>query len=103
LIPYPILSVPKIFIYTSIRLIYKCISDLATKGESLNEITLVEELKKRNALDEVDGAIGIIELMDKVASPLQAPSLVKVVREKSDLRKLIRSLRVGLEKGRTRI
>jgi replicative DNA helicase len=92
------LSAEDFYLYKH-QLIYKSISELATKGESLNEITLVEELKKRNALDEVDGATGIIELMDKVASPLQAPSLVKVVKEKSDLRKLIRSLRVGLEKA----
>ena len=86
------LSADDFYLYKH-QLIFKCISELATKGESLNEITLVEELKKRNALDEVDGAVGIIDLMDKKASPLQAPSLVKVVREKSDLRKLIRSLR----------
>ena len=92
------LSAEDFYLYKH-QLIYKSISELATNGESLNEITLVEELKKRNALDEVDGATGIIELMDKVASPLQAPSLVKVVKEKSDLRKLIRSLRIGLEKA----
>ena len=92
------LSADDFYLYKH-QLIFKCISELATKGESLNEITLVEELKKRNALDEVDGAVGIIDLMDKKASPLQAPSLVKVVREKSDLRKLIRSLRVNLEKA----
>ena len=92
------LSADDFYLYKH-QLIFKCISELATKGESLNEITLVEELKKRNALDEVDGAVGIIDLMDKKASPLQAPSLVKVVREKSDLRKLIRSLRINLEKA----
>lgn len=92
------LSAEDFYLYKH-QIIFKCISEIATKGENLNEITLVEELKKRNALDEVDGATGIIDLMDKVASPLQAPSLVKVVKEKSDLRKLIRSLRLGLEKA----
>tara|TARA_R100001509_G_scaffold41792_1_gene22452 strand:- start:557 stop:1900 length:1344 start_codon:yes stop_codon:yes gene_type:complete len=92
------LSAEDFYLYKH-QVIFKCISDIATRGESLNEITLVEELKKRNALDEVDGASGIIYLMDKVASPLQAPSLVKIVREKSDLRKLIRSLRINLEKA----
>ena len=92
------LSAEDFYLYKH-QVIFKCISDIATRGDSLNEITLVEELKKRNALDEVDGASGIIYLMDKVASPLQAPSLVKIVREKSDLRKLIRSLRTNLEKA----
>ena len=92
------LSAEDFYLYKH-QVIFKCISDIATRGDSLNEITLVEELKKRNALDEVDGASGIIHLMDKVASSLQAPSLVKIVREKSDLRKLIRSLRVNLEKA----
>ncbi len=92
------LSAEDFYLYKH-QVIFKCISDIATRGDSLNEITLVEELKKRNALDEVDGASGIIYLMDKVASPLQAPSLVKIVREKSDLRKLIRSLRINLEKA----
>ena len=92
------LSAEDFYLYKH-QIIFKCISEIATKGESLSEITLVEELKKCNALDEVDGVAGVLHLSDKATSTLQSQSLVKVVKEKSDLRKLIRSLKLGLEQA----
>lgn len=90
---------PEDFYLYKHQVIFKCFSQIAINGESINEITLIEELKKINALDEVDGAYGVVHLMDQEVSPLQSLSSVKVVKEKANLRKLIRSLRLGLEKA----
>ena len=90
---------PEDFYLYKHQVIFKCFSQIAITGESINEITLIEELKKINALDEVDGAMGVVHLMDQIVSPLQSLSSVKVVKEKANLRKLIRSLKLGLEKA----
>lgn len=79
------------------QLIYKSIASIALNGQELSEITLIEELKKKSELDEVGSALDIVELMDKAASPLQSLSLVNIIKEKSNLRRLIRTCKVALE------
>jgi len=90
------LSAEDFYLYKH-RLIYKSISALATRGEDVNEITLIEELKKSSALDEVDGMSGIISVMDNAASALQCQSLVQVVKDKANLRLLRRSFKLALQ------
>ena len=86
------------FYLFSHKQIFKSVSSLAQKGQPLSEISLVEELKRSSALDDV-GMDTLIALMERTISPLQAISAVKIVKEKSELRKMIRAFRVALEKA----
>ena len=90
------LSAEDFYLYKH-RLIYKSISALATRGDDVNEITLIEELKKSSALDEVDGMSGIMTVIDNAASALQCQSLVQVVKDKANLRLLRRSFKLAIQ------
>ena len=81
------------------NLTFKCIASLAQRGLPLSEITLVEELKSSSAFDEVGGMDLVVTLLDKSTSPLEAQNLVNIVKDKSNLRRMIRAFRIGLEQA----
>ena len=84
------------------QLIFKSVSSLAIRGDSLTEISLVEELKKSSALEEV-GTDGIARLMEILPTPLMGMSSAKIVAEKSHLRQMMRTFRLGLEKAQEEV
>ncbi len=79
------------------QLIFSAISTIAQKGKPLSEISLVEELKESSTLDEVGGVVDLLHIMERSTSPLAALESVNVVKEKSNLRKLIRTCKTALE------
>ncbi len=81
------------------NLVFQSVSSLAKKGEPLNEISLVEELKRSSTFDDVDGMTMITTLMEKHTSTLDANNCANVVKEKSNLRKMIKTFKVALEKA----
>ena len=81
------------------NLTFKCIASLAQRGLPLSEISLVEELKSSSAFDEVGGMDLVVTLLDKSTSPLEAQNLVNIVKDKSNLRRMIRAFRIGLEQA----
>ena len=81
------------------NLVFQSVSSLAQKGEPLNEISLVEELKRSSTFDDVDGMTMITTLMEKHTSTLDANNCANVVKEKSNLRKMIKTFKVALEKA----
>lgn len=81
------------------NLVFQSISSLAKKGEPLNEISLVEELKRSSTFDDVDGMTMITTLVEKHTSTLDANNCANVVKEKSNLRKMIKTFKVALEKA----
>lgn len=84
------------------QLIFKSVSSLAIRGDSLTEISLVEELKKSSALEEV-GTDGIARLMEILPTPLMGMSSAKIVAEKSHLRQMMRTFKLGLEKAQEEV
>ena len=81
------------------NLVFQSVSSLAKKGEPLNEISLVEELKRSSTFEDVDGMTMIQTLLSKHTSTLDAQNCANVVKEKSNLRKMIRTFKVALEKA----
>jgi replicative DNA helicase len=69
--------------------IFAVLQHLYDRGEPLDKITVAEELKRRNQLDNVGGLSYLTSLMDTVQTAASAAYYAKIVREKSTLRGLI--------------
>ena len=82
------------------NLVFQSVSSLAKRGEPLNEISLIEELKRSSTFDDVDGMTMISTLVNKQTTTLDAQNCANIVKEKSNLRKMIRTFRLLLRKQR---
>ena len=61
--------------YTSAhREIFETIRSLYARGDPVDAITTVEELKRRGSLEQVGGPLFIHELVQQVPTPASAPS-----------------------------
>src|SRR5579864_1957337 len=69
--------------------IYAALTHLYDRGEPLDKITIAEELKRRDQLDNVGGISYLSSLMDTVQTAASAAYYAKIVREKAVLRGLI--------------
>ena len=69
--------------------IFQTIVDLYSLNKAVDLITLTEELKKRNSLDEVGGAAYLTELTATVPTAANVQYYAKIVKEKAILRNLI--------------
>jgi len=69
--------------------IYGAIRDLFDRGEPIDFVTVVEELERRNKLDEVGGRTYIASLVNAVPTAINAYQYAQIVQEKSTLRQLI--------------
>ncbi|OPJ55430.1 replicative DNA helicase [Alkalithermobacter paradoxus] len=79
--------------------IYESIMSLYSKSEPIDLITLTEELKKRNTLDIVGGIAYLTSLSTAVPTSSNVKYYADIVKEKSILRKLIKSSHDILELG----
>jgi replicative DNA helicase len=86
------------FYLYSHKLIFRSVSSIAQRGEPLTEISLVEDLKRSSALDEV-GIDRIARLIGIITTQLHAHSSANIVKEKSELRQMIRTFKLALEKA----
>jgi len=69
--------------------IYRAVTELYRKSESVDILTVSEELKKRNTLEMVGGRAYIAMLSTIVPSTSNAAQYAKIVGEKAVLRRLI--------------
>ena len=63
--------------------------DMASASRTIDLVTLDEELSRRGKLDAVGGAAYLVELSRSVPSAANVQAYIKIVDEKSTLRKLI--------------
>ena len=63
--------------------------DIYGRGDPVDAITAVEELKRRSLLAEVGGHLYISELVERVPTPASAGSYARIVAETALLRRLI--------------
>ena len=80
---------PSCFYNTTHSQIFEAIMDLFERGVAVDQLTLAEELKRRDQLDEVGGAIYLAELSAKVASAANIDVHAQIVLEKALSRQLI--------------
>jgi replicative DNA helicase len=76
------------FYWSKHRRIYDALVHLYSRGEPVDQVTAVEELKRRGQLEEV-GALYIHELVANVPTPASARYYAKIVHELALLRRLI--------------
>ena len=71
------------------RKIYGRMTDLSTRGERIDRVTLANELMKLNQLESCDGLSYLVSLDDGLPQLFNLDSYVRIVKDKSVLRRII--------------
>ena len=80
---------PSCFYNATHSRIFETMISLYERGVAVDQFTLPEELKRRDQLDDVGGAIYLDELVAKVATPANIDVHARIVLEKALSRRLI--------------
>jgi replicative DNA helicase len=80
---------PEMFYKEANRKIFAAMEDLISRGAPVDTVTIVEELRTRNQIDEVGGVAYIVGLSDAVPTSVYASFYGQIVQEKASLRNLI--------------
>lgn len=75
------------------RRIFQRMGELHARGERIDRVTLAEELQKHQQLESVDGITYLVSLDEGLPTIANLDSYVKIVAEKSTLRRMIFSCR----------
>lgn len=81
------------------KVIYNAIVDLFQKDIPIDMVTLIESLRSANMLEASGGITYISEIFNSVPSTANLQSYIKIVAEKSLLRKLIRASTETMEQS----
>jgi len=71
--------------------IYDAVIAVYARGEPVDAITCVEELKRRQTIEEVGGALYVHNLVESVPAPASASYYAKIVADSALLRRLIKA------------
>ncbi len=82
---------PDSFYLNTHRLIFEAMLSLFESSEPIDTVTLYEELKKREQIDEVGGAVYLSKLSQDISSAANIEFHCKIILEKQILRGLITS------------
>lgn len=85
------LLTPESFYLKAHKLIFQAAISLFESGEPIDTVTLYEELKKREHLEEVGGAVYLSKLSQNISSAANIEYHAKIILEKEILRGLITS------------
>ncbi|OGT30743.1 MAG: replicative DNA helicase [Gammaproteobacteria bacterium RIFCSPHIGHO2_12_FULL_35_23] len=77
------------FYHREHQLIYRQMVDLASKRQPLDTLTVAENLKKHDHLEEVGGEVYLFELANNTPSAANIIAYAEIIRERSVLRQLI--------------
>jgi replicative DNA helicase len=69
--------------------VFDTLREVYGRGDPVDAITAVEELKRRGLLEDIGGHLYIHELVERVPTPASAPSYARIVAEAALLRRLI--------------
>lgn len=81
------------------RRIYEAITDLYNRNQPVDIVTLSDELKKNNKLEELGGQKYLSDLMEKVTTAAHTQAYAQLVKEKAILRDLIKVSTSVVEKS----
>lgn len=93
---------PEDFYRVAHKKIFETMLVLSDKGQPLDLVTIAEELKVKNELEDIGGISYITELANAVPTAANIVYYANIVEEKSLLRKLIRVATSIVEDGYTR-
>lgn len=79
------------FYKPSHQMIYHAIRDLHTRNNPIDLVTVTNSLQSRNEIDAIGGPEFLLTLLDRTISSANIESHAKIVKDKSLLRKLIRT------------
>ena len=91
-----LVSADDFYIYRN-QCIFGALGKLADASLPVDEIHLSEQLTRDENLDAVGGVASIYSIMDRVETSMQMIHYAKIVKEKSNLRKMNRAYRVATE------
>ncbi len=80
---------PEDFSLEKHRRIYHRIGDLYERGEHIDRVTLINELRRHDELEIADGMAYIVSLDDGMPDAPNVESYVRIVKQKSSLRRAI--------------
>jgi replicative DNA helicase len=83
---------PEAFYDNKHQKIYAAIQSLFERGNPVDLVTLTEELKRRDQLDDIGGSYYLTELTTQVASAANVEYHARIIAEKSLLRKMIETM-----------
>lgn len=93
------LITPSDFYIEAHGILFDTIGKIVASGEAINEISLLESLRKSGEEETVGGISAIYHIQDRVESPTHAKYAANIVKDKSKLRKLIRCSRIAEEEA----
>jgi len=88
---------PEYFFKTAHEEIYRALLSLYETGDPIDEILLLEHLRKHGLEEEIGGISAIYAIQDRIETPAHARYFAKIVHEKYLLRRLIRTSREAIE------
>ena len=77
------------FYRTAHQKIFAAISELFSKSEPVDLVTVASMLRDQNQLEEIGGAAFLSRIVDTVPSAINVQHYARIVRDKSSLRRLI--------------
>ncbi|MBU1170793.1 MAG: replicative DNA helicase [Proteobacteria bacterium] len=80
---------PHDFYKPSHQIIFKSMSELYSKGEPVDLVTIVNHLRESGKLEETGGAAYLARLMDSVPITVNAEYHARIIHDKASLRRLI--------------
>jgi replicative DNA helicase len=80
---------PEHFYRTAHQKIFEAVSELFSKAEPVDLVTLTNILRDRNQLEAVGGAAYLARIVDTVPSAINVQHYARIVRDKASLRRLI--------------
>ena len=83
------LLAPEHFYHSSHRKMFSAMVSLFERGQPVDALTLQEELRRGDALEEVGGAVAIATMVEEAATAAHLQAYAAIVREKAILRELI--------------
>jgi len=94
---------PSDFYFERNKILYNSVANIASRGEDINEVSLMEDLKKSSSLDAAGGIAHMMTVMGRVDNPMSIKYFANIVKEKSQLRMIIRKCRLSEEDARAEI
>jgi replicative DNA helicase len=85
------------FYYENHKVIYSALKKILNDNKPIDELSLVEELKSRNAIDDVGGVTYIFDIIGTTETSLRAKTSAIIIKENSNKRQLIRTSREAIE------
>lgn len=81
---------PEMFYADGHRMVFEVVKDLFNRGNPVDQLTVVEALRKNGNIESVGGAYAVMELTNRIASGANVEYHARIIHQKFIARELIR-------------